>query len=172
MQRPQNPMLLGDRSVRKKVVRHSCGKCQMCGRTASTHGISLVADQNPWAGSGANGSEALWAICLDCSAGLRAYFRSLKISPVTLRRVSSYESVHVRIGELLRAFGVGRRTPSSLIFFVADQPSWKSRLRELRQPPFCWDLAAACFKSPSGRVKCDYILVRESPWPGNSGRSR
>ncbi len=167
---PRIPVVAGDRSVQQMVVRQARGKCQMCGRTTSKHGVSLVADRNPWTEGGADGAGAVWAVCADCCAGLRAYFRSLQISPETLRRISSHESVHVRIGELLRAVGVGRRTGSSLISFVADQRSWKSRLRELRQPPFGWDIAAARFKSPSGRVKCDYILVRERPWPRDSER--
>jgi hypothetical protein len=161
----KNPNRKAGRSSRQNVIRHADGKCQMCGRTTLKHGISLLADQNPWAGSGNDGLDALWAVCLDCSVGLRAYLRSLKISAETLRRVSSFRSVHVRIGELLKAFGGARRVPSSLISSVANQPSWKSRLRELRQAPLGWEVAALRYKSPSGRVKCDYMLLREGSLP-------
>lgn len=137
----------------------------MCGRTTLKHAISLVADRNPRAKSGTDGPGTLWAVCLDCSVGLRAYFRSLKISAETLRQAFSREGVHARIGELLKAFGTTMYVPAALISSIADQPSWKSRLRELRQPPFNWEIAARRRRSSSGRVKCDYILVREGSWP-------
>jgi len=158
------PALGVDRSIRRNVIRQARGKCQMCGRTTSEHGITLVADTSPWVADRACAMEGMWAICRDCSAGLRAYLGSLAISPETVRRASSHSSIHVRIGELLKAFGIARRTPSSLISTVAGQPSWKSRLRELRQPPFNWEVAAVRYKSPSGRLRCDYILLREGTW--------
>jgi hypothetical protein len=141
------------------------GKCKMCGRTAAKHGVTLIARSNLWVGDVGGGHSCRSALCVDCSRGLRAYFHSLGARSDLLRKISCYESVHVRIGELLKATGTGKRTPSSLICSIAGQRSWKSRLRELRQSPFDWELAPLRYKAPSGRVRCDYVLIRYKPWP-------
>jgi len=140
-------------------------RCKMCGRTAAKHGVTLVADNGLWDGHVDSDQNCARRLCVDCSKGLRACFRSLKIRPDELRKISSYKSVHVRIGELLKATGIRKRTPSSLISLIAGQRSWRSRLRELRQPPFCWEIGARRYKAPSGRAKCDYLLIRGRPWP-------
>ena len=167
MSRPKNPLLRAGRSTRQLGLHPVCERCRMCGRSALKDGVLLVLGRSPWAENRSDGSGSQWAICVDCSTGLRAYFRSLRISPNTLRRISSYESVHVRIGELLKAFGVSRPVPSSLISSVADLSSWRSRLRELRKAPFGWKVMPLRRKGPSGRVKCDYILLCEGSLPEN-----
>lgn len=132
----------------------------MCGRTAAKHGITLAADERLWADDLIGDSSVFWAVCLECRDGARAYLRSLGIRPETLRRISSCKSVHIRIGEMLKAFGVGRPVPSSLISSIAGVRSWKARLRELRQSPFGWKIAAVRQKSASGRWKSCYVLSR------------
>ncbi len=149
----------------RKCIRLARGRCQMCGRTVAKHGVTLVASNGLWVGDAGGGPNCPRAVCVDCSRGLRAYFGSLSLRSDSLRAISSHDSVHVRIGELLKAVGIGKRTPSPLIAAIAGQRAWKSRLRELRQPPFRWKVAAIRYKAPSGRAKCDYLLIRERPWP-------
>jgi hypothetical protein len=79
----------------------------------------------------------------------------------------------VRIGELLKAVGVGNRTPSPLLEVVADQDDWQKRLRELRYPVIGWDIETKLYKSPSGKKRSDYILRSYRPWPDDpSGKIR
>jgi hypothetical protein len=138
----------------------------MCGRSTARHGIALAAEERPWADGLKGDSSGLWAVCLECRDGVRAYLRSLGVCPETLRRVSSCKSVHVRIGELLKAFGVGRPAPSSLIASIAGVRSWKTRLRELRQAPFGWKIAALRRKGPSGRWGSSYVLLQAGRFMG------
>lgn len=161
MLRPRHRLSEAGRNIRRGVILRSGGRCQMCGRTAERHGVALTADKCPWGQRPEKASYGLWAVCLECSLGLRAYFRSLKIRPETLRKITSYGSVHVRIGELLRAFGRGRPAPFSLIESVAGQVSWKTRLRELRQPPFNFEIASVRQRDPRGRVQFGYALLKE-----------
>jgi hypothetical protein len=82
-----------------------------------------------------------------------------------MKKVMAHESVHVRIGELLKAVGIGNRTPSALLDVVADQDDWQKRLRELRYPVIGWDIDTQLYKSPSGKKMADYILRSYKPWP-------
>jgi hypothetical protein len=84
-----------------------------------------------------------------------------------MTHVTAHKSVHVRIGELLKAVGVGNRTPSSLLEVVADQDDWQKRLRELRYPVIGWDIETHLYKEPSGRKQADYILRDYKEWPEN-----
>jgi hypothetical protein len=138
----------------------------MCGRTAAKHGITLAADVRLWTDGLIGDSSVLWAVCLECRDGARAYLRSLGIRPEILRGISSCKSVHVRIGEMLKAFGVGRPVPSSLISSIAGVRSWKARLRELRQSPFGWKIAAVRRRGPSGRWRSSYVLLRAGRFMG------
>ena len=158
----------GDINIRVKAeVRHAArGRCQMCGKTVAEDGVKLVVDhKRPRGWGGTNDQENLWAICEECNAGKKAYFSSLNVDPEVMRRVISYESVHVRIGELLKAIGVGNRASSSLLEIVADQEDWHKRLRELRYPVIGWDIKPKPYKSKSGKVLVDYVLKSFKPWP-------
>jgi len=143
----------------------------MCGRTTAKHGITLALDERLWADCLEGNRSSVWAICLECKGGVREYLRSLGIRPETLRRISSCKGVHSRIGELLRAFGVGRPAPSSLISSIAGVRSWKARLRELRQPPFSWKIGPRRYKDSLGRTKCDYVLLEERRRSEKPGRA-
>jgi hypothetical protein len=152
--------------TRAEVLRDSRGRCLMCGRTIERHGITLVVDHRiprDWGGS--NERENLWAICEDCNAGKKAYFSSLNVDAELMKRVSSHKSVHVRIGELLKAIGIGKRTPSLLLEIVADQDDWQKRLRELRYPVIGWDIKTQTYKGSAGKKQADYILRSWKPWP-------
>jgi len=151
---------------RAAVLHASHGRCGMCGRTIEKHEITLVVDHRiprDWGGS--NEMENLWAICEQCNGGKKAHFSSLNVDADLMKRVMNHKSVHVRIGELLKAIGVGKRTPSFLLDVVANQDDWQKRLRELRYSVIDWDIEAQTFKSSSGKIQTDYILRSWKPWP-------
>jgi len=155
-----------DSKTRAHVIHAAHGRCQMCFRTGEKHGISLVVDhKKPRDWGGTNDIENLWAVCEECNSGKKAYFSSLNADSKMMTKAMSSSSVHVRIGELLKAFGVGKPTPSYLLEVVADQDDWHKRLRELRYPVIGWDIEMARFKGPSGKTQVDYILKSYKPWP-------
>jgi len=154
--------------LRAEVIRAAHGRCQMCGRTIETHGIVLVVDhKRPRDWGGSNDRENLWAVCDDCNSGKKAFFSSLDAEPEAMKRIMAHPSVHVRIGELLKAVGVGKRTPSSLLEVVADQDDWQKRLRELRYSVIGWEIEKKLFKGSSGKKHADYVLKRYRDWPEN-----
>ena len=152
--------------TRAEVIHQSRGRCEMCGRTVEKHGVTLVVDhKKPRDWGGTNDRENLWAICEECNAGKKAYFSSLNADPEMMKKVTSHASVHVRIGELLKAVGIGKRTRSSLLEIVADQDDWQKRLRELRYPVIGWEIQTYLYKDALGRKNADYILKSYQPWP-------
>jgi 5-methylcytosine-specific restriction endonuclease McrA len=152
--------------LRAEVIHASHGRCRMCGRSIEKHGIALVVDhKKPRDWGGTNDRENLWAVCEECNAGKKAFFASLNVTPELMKKVVNHESVHVRIGELLKASGVGKRTPSSLLEVVADQDDWQKRLRELRYPVIGWEIETRAYKTPSGKKQVDYVLRSYKPWP-------
>jgi 5-methylcytosine-specific restriction endonuclease McrA len=151
---------------RADVIRAAHGRCQMCGRTIERHGVTLVVDhRKPRDWGGSNDRENLWAICEECNAGKKSFFSSLNVSSEIMKKAMTHKSVHVRIGELLKAVGIGKRTPSSLLDIVADQDDWQKRLRELRYPVIGWDIETHLYKAASGKKQADYILKSFKPWP-------
>lgn len=154
--------------LRAEVIHAAHGRCQMCGKTIEKHNIVLVVDHKiPREWGGTNDRSNLWAICEDCNAGKKAHFASLGVDRELMKQVTSHDSVHVRIGELLKAIGVGNRTPSSLLEIVAAQDDWQKRLRELRYPVIGWSIDIVPYVSPSGKKQVDYVLRSFTPWPDN-----
>jgi len=152
--------------LRAEVIHSAHGRCQMCGKTIEANGVTLVVDhKKPREWGGSNDRQNLWAICEECNAGKKAYFSSLNVDSDMMKKVMAHESVHVRIGELLKAVGVDKRTPSSLLDVVADQDDWQKRLRELRYPVIGWEIDTQLYKSASGKKQADYILRSYKPWP-------
>jgi hypothetical protein len=138
----------------------------MCGSTAARHGAILVADGNrPGNWGSADEPGEIWVICEECDAGRRGYFNSVNVDAELIRRVTSHKSVHMRIGELLKAIGVGTPVHSPLIEDVAGQSGWKARLRELRYPVIGWEIEARPHSGPFLKRHCDYVLLRHRPWP-------
>jgi hypothetical protein len=74
-----------------------------------------------------NDQDNLWAICEDRNAGKKAYFSSLHVEGELMKRVTTHKSVHVLVGELLKAVRVGKRMSSQLVGVVADQDDWQKR---------------------------------------------
>lgn len=152
--------------IRAEVIHSAHGRCQMCGKTIEKHQIALVVDhKKPRDWGGGNDRGNLWAICEECNSGKKSFFASLNASPEMMRKVGGHKSVHVRLGELLKAVGIGKRTPSSLLEVVADQDDWQKRLRELRYPVIGWEIDTHSYKADSGRKQVDYILKSFKPWP-------
>lgn len=153
---------------RAEVIHEAHGRCQMCGKSVAQHGVTLVVDhKKPRDWDGTNHRDNLWAICEECNAGKKAYFSSLNVDSKLMKRVMANDSVHVRIGELLKTVGVGKRTSSQLIDVVADQDDWQKRLRELRYPVIGWEIDTKLYQSTSGKKQCDYILRSYKPWPND-----
>jgi len=153
-------------TCQQEAIRRANGRCQMCGSTVERDGANLVVDDSRpknWGGNDRPGS--LWAICEPCCAGTKAYLSSVHLNAESLRKVTNHKSVHVRIGELLKAVGIGNRVPSSLIEAVAYQDGWQKRLRELRYPVIGWEIGTHLYKGPSGKRQSDYLLISCKPWP-------
>ncbi len=151
---------------RAEVIHGAHGRCQMCGKSVEQPGITLVVDhKKPRDWGGTNDRVNLWAICEECNAGKKAYFSSLHVDAELMKKVMAHTSVHVRIGELLKAVGVGKRTSSQLIDVVADQDDWQKRLRELRYPVIGWEIDTKLYRAESGKKQCDYILRTFKAWP-------
>ena len=159
---------------RAAVIRAAHGQCQMCGRMVQKHGITLVVDhKKPRDWGGSNDRENLWAICEECNAGKKSYFSSLDVDAEVMKKVTADKSVHVRLGESLKAFGKGKITPSWFLELAADQDDWQKRLRELRYPVIGWKIATYGYKTPAGRKQVDYILKSYRAWPEDpTGRIR
>jgi hypothetical protein len=152
--------------LRAEVIHGAHGRCEMCGRTVTQHGIVLVVDhKKPRDWGGTNDGDNLWAICEECNSGKKAFFSSLRVDAEVMKNAMEHDSVHVRIGELLKAVGIGRGVPSSLIGVVADQDDWQKRLRELRYPVIGWDIDTRLYKGQFGKKQCDYVLREFKPWP-------
>jgi hypothetical protein len=152
--------------LRAEVIHAAHGHCQMCGKTVEDDLIRLVVDhKKPRDWGGTNDRDNLWAICEPCNAGKKAYFSSLNVDADMMKRVMSHDSVHVRIGELLKAVGVGEPTPTALLEVVAGQDDWQKRLRELRYEVIGWKVGTKLYKATSGKKMSDYVLESFRPWP-------
>lgn len=155
-----------NQKLRAEVIRGARGHCQMCGRSVEKHGIALVVDhKKPREWGGSNDIENLWAICEDCNSGKKAYFSSLNVDSELMKSVMAHSSVHMRIGELLKAVGIGIPVSSQLIDIVAEQDDWQKRLRELRYPVIGWEIDTKLYFTDPGKKHCDYILRGFKPWP-------
>ncbi len=154
--------------IRAEILHLSRRRCQMCGESVDEHGVRLVVDhKRPREWGGSNDPSNLWAVCDRCNSGKKAFFDSLNVESSVMKRSMGDPSVHVRLGELLKAVGIDRRTPSVWLAVVADQDDWHKRLRELRYPVIGWRIGTVLYKSPSGRKQADYVLKAWKPWPEN-----
>lgn len=154
-----------DSKTRAEILHESRGRCGMCGRTIEKHGITLAIDHKiprDWGGSGEK--ENLWAICEECNGGKKAHFASQNQDLMT--KVMGFSSVHVRIGELLKA-NFHKPVSSRLISFVAGVDDWKKRTRELRY--LGWKISVSR-KMIDGKSIAFYTLLSYSNWPENPSK--
>ncbi len=160
--RDANPV---DRKLRAEVLAQARGRCQMCGRSVDGDGIRIEVDHKmprEWGGRTEIGN--LWALCHECNQGKKAHFESLGVDDRLMKQLSTEASVHVRIGELLKAFGKAA-APSYLIELVANQSEWRKRLRELRYPVIGWKIAPVQTRTAGKRAEVGYQLLEHRNWP-------
>jgi 5-methylcytosine-specific restriction endonuclease McrA len=151
-----------DSTTRARIIRAAHGRCGMCGQSVDRHGITLVVDHKiPREWGGKTESENLWAICEECNHGKKNLFAS--VDTPAMRNAIRHDSVHVRIGELLKGAGVGVPVPSHMIDIVANQDEWRKRLRELRY--LGWEITASRGDLPGGRFQSAYRLDKFTEWP-------
>lgn len=149
--------------IRAQLIHEACGRCSMCGRIVKEHNTEFVIDHKiPKDWGGTSDPSNLWAICKECNGGKKNYFASYDQG--LMRSVMHYKSVHMRVGELLKA-KLGEPVPSFLIAFVAAQDDWKKRTRELRY--LGWRITVSKKKAANGKVESFYSLHGHTPWPPN-----
>jgi len=90
---------------------------------------------------------------------------SWQAGPEWINAVLRHKSVHVRLGETLKAFK-GEPVDAVTLEFVANQDNWKKRIRDLRY--LGWKVLASKKRMPNGRVRSFYRLVKAQPWPENA----
>jgi 5-methylcytosine-specific restriction endonuclease McrA len=149
--------------LRAQALHAARGRCGRCGRSIEKHGIVLVVDHKiPREWGGKTVPENLEAICEDCNRGKKAYFES--VDAEWMRGVMGHNSVHVRLGETLKAFK-GEPVDAATLEFVANQDDWKKRVRELRY--LGWEIESFNRRISETRVSSFYRLVESRPWPAD-----
>lgn len=156
---------------RAAVLRH--GRCAMCGRTPLEDRIRLQVDHKiPKEWGGTDALDNLQPLCEECNRGKKALFATYRDHDDAIRAAISHESVHVRIGEMLRALQ-GEWVRSDVIDLVASPPGnyqedWQRRIRELRD--IGWDYETRK-RTEDDRVRSYYRLLQSAPWPTGNIRT-
>jgi len=156
---------------RAAVLRH--GLCAMCGRSPLVDGVRLQVDHKiPKEWGGDDALENLQPLCEECNRGKKNLFASYMPFAAKIRTAIGYDSVHKRIGELLKAFGA-KEVRSDIVELVASRPGdyqedWQKRLRELRV--LGWEITTRR-RREDDRIRVYYRLVQARPWPSGSIRS-
>lgn len=155
--------------VRARVLFRDGSRCQMCGTSpARDSEVQLEIDhKRPLDLGGSNDEENLWTLCRQCNQGKRAFFDSIRGHDDKIAKAIGYPEVHRRLGEGLRAFGIGVEVPSWVLELLASPPGnfnedWQRRLRELRD--IGWDYSVTK-RRENGRVVSYYALTRDGGWP-------
>jgi hypothetical protein len=146
-----------DLRLRAQALYAARGCCGNCGKSIVKHGIALVVVHKvPTELGGLVEPGNLWALCEECNEGNMNCFR--RVGADWIRKLKQNRSVHVRLGETLKAFQ-GEPVPTAILRFVADQSAWTRRLRELRY--LGWKIEA---RRRAGGPSF-YRVVRSKPWP-------
>lgn len=132
----------------------------MCGRSAEKHGVALIAVHHVSREREGLDSSGLRVICGECNAGREGYLELPE--PAWMGAVMGLKSVHMRLGETLKAFR-GQPVAAATLELVANQDAWPTRVRELRY--LGWDIESFNRKLPGGRVSSFYRLKKSKPWP-------
>jgi hypothetical protein len=139
----------------------------MCGRTTLEDGVRLQVDHKvpkDWGGSDA--LENLQPLCEECNRGKKNLFASFSGHSEAIKAALSHQSVHVRIGELLKATA-GEWVRSDIVDLVASPPGdyqedWQRRMRELRDLGWDYEIRK---RREEGRVRSYYRLTAWREWP-------
>lgn len=165
----------GDRGIserdRAAVLRH--GRCAMCGRTPLEDRVRFQVDHKiPKEWGGTDALENLQPLCEECNRGKKNLFASYSEHADAIKGAITHKSVHVRVGELLKAME-GEWVRSDIIDLVASPPGdyqedWQRRIRELRDIGWDYEIRK---QREEGRVRSYYRLTRYSTWPSGNIRS-
>ena len=124
--------------VRVRVLYRDGARCQLCGASPEKRpDVELEVDHRvPLHLGGDNDENNLWTLCRPCNQGKRAHFSTaLDGLADKLAKALNEPEVHKRIGETLRAYGIGTEVPSAILEIAASarqfQEDWHRRLREL-----------------------------------------
>jgi hypothetical protein len=166
----ETPLQAGrvSKKLRAEVLYRDGSRCQMCGKSpeADPKVLLHIDHRVPLHWGGTNSEENLWVLCSDCNTGKRDFFSSVDEYSEQIQAAVLFPEVHRRIGELLRAFGIGAEVPAYLLAIVASaqkfQDDWQRRLRELRD--LGWDYEVTKTKE-RGRVVSYYRLTKDGGWP-------
>jgi HNH endonuclease len=123
-----------------------------------------------WGGSDA--LENLQPLCEACNRGKKNLFASYDKHADAIRAAIHHDSVHLRIGELLRALAPAW-VRSDVIDMVASPPGdyqedWQRRIRELRD--LGWDYETRK-RRENGRVWSYYRMTQVAEWPTGNLRT-
>lgn len=156
------------KTLRAEILFRDGSRCQMCGASPQRDDtVQLEIDHKiPLHWGGTNEEDNLWVLCKACNEGKQAFFASADEHADQMRSAVNEPEVHRRLGELLRAFGIGVPVPTYTLSIVASagrfQEDWQRRLRELRD--LGWDYEVSKRKE-SGRVVSFYTLTKDGGWP-------
>ncbi len=140
-------------------MRRGCGNC---GKSINRNGIALVVILNvPLGFGGRTEPDNLWALCEECNARMNCFRR---VDSGWIRRMKEIRSVHLRLGETLKAFQ-SELVPTAILKFVANQDDWKKRIRGLRY--LGWKIETFNRRVSNTRVSSFYRLVKAQPWPAD-----
>lgn len=169
--RPRDANLSISKTVRAWVLRDQ--RCAQCGRTPTEDGVRLHVDHKiPRHWGGSNEPENLQALCSECNEGKRDYYATFDKEAPEILKAFTYDEVHKRIGEALRA-AYPNPLRGDLLERVASakqyQEDWQKRLRELRL--LGWQIKATR-QNEQGRAVAYYRLVEPPPpWPSGNIRT-
>lgn len=140
-------------------------RCAMCGRSPQRDGVRLVIDHKiPVDWGGTDDVDNLQVLCTEHNHGKQAHFGSFDQYGDAIRAAITYNEVHLRIGELLKALE-GQELPVDLINLVAREENKGDptrRLRELRD--LGWGIGVR--KRKEGKRTISYYrLLSSAPWP-------
>jgi hypothetical protein len=148
-------------------------RCSQCGRTPADDQVRLHVDHKiPQSWGGTNDPDNLQALCSECNEGKRDYYASIADEAPEILAAFNHESVHVRIGEALKA-AYPNKLRGDLLERVASaksyQEDWQKRLRELRL--LGWRIKASR-RNEQGRAVAYYRLEDRAPqWPTGNVRT-
>ena len=157
-----------DEKTRAEILHLAGGRCQMCGMTIENHGITLQVDHRvPKDWGGLSEKDNLWALCEKCNRGKKSFFES--VTDPRLRESLLHGSIHIRLGELLKAFD-GKLVPKEHLHFVAahTHEDWEKRLRELRVLGWRYEPKK---RKRDGRIRTSFVLLHWEPWPDEPARA-
>lgn len=151
-------------SLRSEILWRAHGRCEMCGRTISDDGVKLQIDHKiPRSWGGTSTEENLWALCSHCNRDKRNFFST--ITDPRIQQAMTHESVHVRLGELLKAYHPDPVPGKYLELVAHTHDDWQKRLRELRE--LGWQYRYSRRRDDLGRVRVEFILDHWEPWPAD-----